>query len=495
MKSLELSQCTTGEYISGSFRPLEALLESEARRRSRNKIDQYYPEKGPLGRDLYKKHMEFFAAGRDHRERLFLAGNRCGKTEGAGAYEMALHLTGRYPTWWVGRRFDHAIQAWAAGDTNQTTRDILQAKLLETSRQGLGTGMIPGDTILSTRPKSGIPGAIEVVYVQHVSGGVSVLHFKSFESGRECFQGTEQHVVWLDEEPPEPVYTECLMRTTKTGPSSGGILAVTFTPLNGHSAVVGKFLNEPERAAANRHVTRATWDDVPHLSTAEKAEMLAKLPLYQRDARTKGIPQLGSGAIYPVPESDIVVPRFEIPAHWPRAYGLDVGYNRTAAVFGAKDPESGVIYLYSEHYVGREEPVIHAQAIRARGDWIRGVIDPAARGRGQADGRQLLQNYKDLGLDVELADNSVYSGIEKVWQLLSGGMLKVFADLTNWLREFRLYRWDEKGHVVKEADHLMDATRYLVNSGRDRMTTKPVESEPELIGGFDDGDFPGGWMS
>ena len=105
-------------------------LQAEAWRRSRNKIEQYYPEKGPLRRELYPKHMAYFAAGRHHRERLFLAGNRCGKTEGVGAYEMAVHLTGRYPSWWQGRRFDHAIHAWAAGDTNQTTRDILQAKLL-----------------------------------------------------------------------------------------------------------------------------------------------------------------------------------------------------------------------------------------------------------------------------------------------------------------------------------------------------------------------------
>jgi phage terminase large subunit-like protein len=374
--------------------------------------------------------MECFAAGRDHRERLFLAGNRCGKTEGVGAYEMSLHLTGRYPDWWQGRRFDHAIKAWAAGDTNQTTRDILQAKLLgkvayqADEVSGLGTGMIPGDTIIGTRPKAGIPGAIESAYVHHVTGGISVLQFKSYEAGRESFQGTEQDVVWLDEEPPADIYIESLMRTMQTGSFGGGIVLLTFTPLNGWSEVVDRFLNEQERRVSNRHVTQASWDDVPHLSESEKADMLAKLPAYQRDARTKGIPQLGSGAIYPVPESDIVVPHRDIPPNWPRVYGLDVGYNRTAAVWGARDPQSQIIYLYSEHYMGREEPAIHAAAIRARGAWIPGVIDPSARGRGQADGRQLLQDYQDLGLDLQMALNAVESGLFEVWQLLSGGMFE-----------------------------------------------------------------------
>jgi hypothetical protein len=144
--------------------------------------------------------------------------------------------------------------------------------------------------------------------------------------------------------------------------------------------------------------------------------------------------------------------------------------------------------------MGREEPAIHAQAIRARGDWIPGVIDPAARGRGQADGRQLLQDYRDLGLDVQIAINAVESGIFELWQLLSGGMLKVFPELTNWLNEYRRYRRDEKGHVVKEADHLMDATRYLIKSGRERMTAPVVEEPPEPEYGIFGGLGAGGWM-
>lgn len=230
----------------------------------------------------------------------------------------------------------------------------------------------------------------------------------------------------------------------------------------------------------SRFCLRMGWQDIPHLSEETRQEMLAALPPHQRDARSKGIPQLGAGAIYPVPESDLVVPDFEIPAHWPKAFGLDVGWNRTAAVWGALDRESDTLYLYSEYYRGQAEPAIHAQAIRARGEWIPGVIDPAARGRAQADGRQLLQDYIDLGLDLEVAFNGVESGIYEVWQRMSSGRLKAFKSLVSWASEFRLYRRDEKGRIVKENDHIIDATRYLVMSGLERAKTKPAPKKDQV---------------
>lgn len=244
------------------------------------------------------------------------------------------------------------------------------------------------------------------------------------------------------------------------------------------------------------HVTTCTWYDVPHLTQQAIEEMLAGYPPHQREARSKGIPSLGSGAIYPVSEEDVIVPDFPIPDLWPRAYGLDVGWNRTAAIWGARDPGSGVVYLYSEHYMGREEPVIHAEAIRARGEWIPGVIDPAARGRGQRDGEQLLQNYIDLGLRLTVAHNGVESGLQKVWNMFVSGKLKAFKSLGYWLEEFRKYQRDEKGHVKKVNDHLMDAKRYLVVSGLDEMVIQPDKRQSlSEYDHFTGGDSSLGWMS
>lgn len=207
----------------------KSITDDEARR----KLWTYYPETGPLRRELYTKHMAFFAAGAEHRERLMLAANRIGKTEGVGGYELTLHLTGLYPDWWVGRRFDKGVAAVAAGDTSKTVRDIIQRKLL--GRPGeFGTGLIPGDTLARTTAKGGVPDAIDTVRVRHVTGMHSVLLFRSYDQGREAFQGDEQDVIWMDEEPPMAVYTECLVRTMTTN----GLILCTFTPLKGLSEVV-----------------------------------------------------------------------------------------------------------------------------------------------------------------------------------------------------------------------------------------------------------------
>lgn len=197
-----------------------------------------YPDTGPLRRELYGKHLQFFRNGLSNRERLFLAANRVGKSEGVGAYETTLHLTGIYPEWWEGRRFSHPVSVWAAGDTAQTTRDIIQNKLFGPI-DDFGTGTIPGDLIIG-RPstKSGIPDAFEIGRVRHVSGGTSIIALKSYDQRRKAFQGTEKHVIWLDEEPPLAIYTECLLRTMTTN----GLIICTFTPLLGMSEVVLMYL-------------------------------------------------------------------------------------------------------------------------------------------------------------------------------------------------------------------------------------------------------------
>ena len=213
------------------------LLQEKALRSRQRKLFEMYPDRGPLRRDLYGKHLAFFSDGKRYRERLFLAANRVGKTEGAGGYETALHLTGLYPRWWKGWRFARPIKAWAAGDTRETTRDIVQAKLLGPLDE-MGTGLLPGRFILSFKRKSGVQDSVDFVKVRHVSGGTSVLKFKSYDQKRHAFQGTEQDLIWLDEEPPLDVYSECLVRTMTTN----GRLMLTFTPLKGISDVVMAFL-------------------------------------------------------------------------------------------------------------------------------------------------------------------------------------------------------------------------------------------------------------
>ena len=448
-----------------------------------NKQQLVFPESGELNRFQYPKQLEFFKAGKKYKIRAMIAANRVGKTY-AGGYETALHLTGLYPDWWEGRRFDTHIQAIAAGVTADTTKLVIQ-KMLLGDYTDMGSGMIPKHLIVG-KPTylPGVPEAIQTVRVRHVSGGVSILHFKSYVQGREKFQGFEAAWIWLDEEPTDQsIFSECLTRTMTVK----GSLIATFTPLFGVSEVVlsflpgGKFPKDGHSSDGVKHITQITWDEAPHLSKEERDLMLAQYSDHERQARSEGMPQLGSGAIYPIPLNEILVKPFKIPDFWRRAYGFDVSFNRTAAVWAAQDPDGGTWYIYSEYVQGDKPIPVHAEAIKARGTYIWGAVDPAAKKftAGHDDNRKFLELYQAAGLLLELADNVPGSGILKVRNMLETGELKVFSTLENWQSEYLLYRRDEKGNVVKKFDDAMDATRYLIATGIKLAVSKTESGESE----------------
>jgi phage terminase large subunit-like protein len=195
-----------------------------------------FPDGGPFRRALYPRHMEVIEATADCNQVAFIAANKVGKTE-LGCYCLATWLSGEYPSWWRGRRFDHATTIWTAGEKNAVVRDSVQLKLLG-PLSDIGTGLIRGPLIERATRKSGLADAIDTVHVRHVSGGVSTLRFKSYEEGREAFQSTDLDVIHLDEEPKMEIYTEAFIRTMVRE----GLALLTFTPLNGWDEVVELFL-------------------------------------------------------------------------------------------------------------------------------------------------------------------------------------------------------------------------------------------------------------
>jgi hypothetical protein len=226
----------------------------------------------------------------------------------------------------------------------------------------------------------------------------------------------------------------------------------------------------------SRVLIQATWDDSPHLSGEQKESLWSSIPPHERDARTKGVPSLGSGRIYPIAEEDIAVDPFNIPAYWPRAYGFDADWNNTAAMFGAWDRDSDIVYFYSEHFQRQQAPAVHASAILARGEWLTGAMDPSTHGKiNSTDGKRLSDEYRKLNLRLVDADNAVEAGIFACYQRMTRGGLKVFRTCGNWFKEFRIYRRDENGKVVKENDHLMDAGRYLIMTGMRYAAIDPGE--------------------
>lgn len=211
-----------------------ALLEERARRKARNKLGDYKP---------YAKQAEFHAAGLTHRERLFMAANQVGKTWGGG-FEVAMHLTGKYPDWWAGRRWDRPTFWLAGSESGELTRKGVQRILLGKPelRDEWGTGAIPGESLKDWTMRQGVADAVASIVVDHIAGGQSTLQLNSYDQGRSKWQAETVDGVWFDEEPPEDVYFEGLTRTNATG----GMVMLTFTPLKGFSNVVKLYLSDSD---------------------------------------------------------------------------------------------------------------------------------------------------------------------------------------------------------------------------------------------------------
>lgn len=439
------------------------MVELDRRQRT-NRLSKYQP---------YEKQKEFHASGATKRERLFMAGNQLGKTL-SGAAEAAMHLTGKYPDWWEGHRFDKAIIMLAGSESYELTRDGVQRLLVgpPMSDEDWGTGYIPKADIIATTRRSGVSGALDSVTVRHINGGTSIVLFKAYEQGRGKWQANTVDYVWFDEEPPEDVYFEGITRTNATK----GLIAVTFTPLKGMSTVVARYILE---ASIDRSVTTMTIDDADHYSPEERAKIIASYPAHEREARTRGTPSLGSGRIFPVPEEDITVPPISIPKHWVQIGGIDFGWDHpTAAAHLAWDRDSDIIYV-TKVYRKREAPVVlHAAALKPWGDWLPWSW-PHDGNNDTAAGENLASQYKAQGLGFlpdratfEDGSNSVEAGLMDMLDRMVTGRWKVFSNCSEWFEEFRLYHRKD-GKVVKERDDVLSASRYALMMKRFAQTHTP----------------------
>ncbi len=419
----------------------------------------------------YPKQLEFLNFGRLKRERLLMAGNRLGKTE-TGAFEAAAHATGRYAPWWKGRRFEGPTRGWVVGETSLATRDICQTKLCGEPgvTEMLGTGMLPKDTIIDTSLARGVTDAMDTVQVRHKSGGISIVRFKSTEQGRAKFQGEALDWIWFDEEPPIEIYAEGMARIGERD----GICWVTFTPIQGPTAVVLRYTDEPSN---DRVWVQMTLDDVPpdgHLSAETKAKMEAGYMPHEREARARGVPALGEGRIFMTPEAMIIEPPLEyIPAHWHKIWGIDFGIGHPfAAVLAIWDKDNDVVHIHEVVRMSDALTMAHAAAIKRIGDGIPVAWPRDGTERDRNTGEPLANSYRKLGVRMlhehaQWEDSSVstWAGIKEWDEREKTGRLRVAAQLTMWFEERRFYHLKE-GKIVKIKDDLMSATRICLMSKR-----------------------------
>lgn len=449
------------------------LLEKKAQWEKYNSLEKFSP---------YEFQKKFYGASKEAKRRFLCAANRVGKSFSEAA-EVSYHLTGLYPEWWNGHKFEYPILCWCVGITGDSTRKVLQKELFGTPMAkdsgALGTGAIPRNLIdFDTMERDG--GKIILAKIKHHKDGVfdgwSTIEFRSTQQGEHVLMGATVDYIWIDEEDPfksMEIYAQCVTRTATTG----GLITITATPENGLTKLVDLFMKD---TTGYLYFQNATWDDAPHLTDEVKKELLASIPEWQHEMRSRGLPMMGEGLIFDIAESDIACEPFEIPDHWRRVCALDIGVaHDTAAVWSAYDAATDTIYIYDCYHAKAGVPALHATAINARGRWIPVILPHDADNTERGSGRSVSQYYQEAGVNTMLEtfynpvdwtgnkNNFVEPGIMEMTQRMKTGRLKVFKNCGRFFEEMRRYHRKD-GKIVKTFDDTMDAARYSVLSVKTR---------------------------
>lgn len=443
---------------AAQLKELLEILEAVDKRQTYNRLSFYSP---------YPKQRQFHDFGSTKRERLLMAGNQQGKTYSAAA-ETALHLTGDYPKDWLGKKFTKPIKMWAAGESSTIVRDTQQSLLcgppgVETE---FGTGLIPKNSF-HDKPSltRGVTDALDTIQVTHrtdgVEDGVSILSFKSYEQGRTKFQAGTLDAVWLDEEPDENIYGEVLARITATK----GIIYMTFTPLKGRTKVVCRYIDEysPDRVIVNMQI-----EDALHIPPEERQKIIDGYQKHEREARTRGTPILGSGAIFTESEENVVEqPVRPVPLHWAKLWAIDFGIGEDhafAAVLLLWDRDTDVVHVHHVIKMVGALPINHAAAMKAIGADVP-VAWPQDGTAREKSGAVVSSLYKKEGLRM-LPDHATFvqggysteAAVIEIQEREKNGKFKISSTCSDYLEERRFYHRKD-GKIIHVRDDIVSATQ------------------------------------
>ncbi|MFW0778451.1 MAG: terminase large subunit domain-containing protein [Rickettsiales bacterium] len=447
-----------------------ALLEEQISRANQTKYlsqwDSFYPWQKQFAESTAKYH-----------ECCLCAANQIGKTF-TGTEIDALHLLGDYPKDYKGHTFDFAPVCWGLGYSMEKTRDLLQNALFGKYSGGeFEGGLVPKDRIIGWESAVGTPNAMRTVRVKHRLG-TSVIQFWSYSQGQHAIMGDVVDWVHIDEEPrDQTIRPQVLTRTINGDRGKGGRVIYTFTPENGRTDLVIKFMDDP---SPNQFFMMKGWDDAPHMTKEKRERLLQQYPEHQRDMRTKGVPMLGHGRIYDIADEMITCDSFEVAPYHYVIHGMDFGWDHPQAhVQLVEDRDSGTFYVTRAYKASK---ISANDAWGTVKDWGNNVPtawphDGLQNEKGRDDAVQQKTHYAKAGFNmcrhmatwpdvpdgkggVRTGGNSVEHGLYEIGDLMRKGKFKICRHLTDLLDELRQYHRDDKGKIVKVRDDLLDAMRY-----------------------------------
>jgi len=430
--------------------------------------------------------LKFFHDTYKSDRRGILAANRIGKTVST-CFETACHLTGRYPEWWQGKRFNKPVNVMVAGEGWTQVALVLQKELLGTNdikiTNDVGAGAIPRDAIVFDTMRSDGANCMGVE-IRHVSGANSYLLFANYTQEVRQMQGFKLNLAVFDEQPPDDFFSEIVTRTATT---QGQVLC-SFTPLKGLNGLVSKFWNHEE---GYEHI-RVSWDDVPEYDPWGEPFLLMEtrrqlerdyLP-HERDARRNGVPVMGKGAVFQI-------------RNWPtyktgdydlrnisgihRIIALDLGLVNDKTVISMMywHPQEREAWLHTQIVVkGVEEAnpvnyINHLMRPEVFGTPIVLPADAGTQGRYTMSPQSIRELFEEYQLNVHpdaimnppddqgKRSNHKSFGINVMRQMLEMGSLHVNENCVEFLREAQNYFVDDKGRF-SDPDDCIDSARYAL---------------------------------
>ncbi len=435
---------------------------------------------------------------KDHKVIGVTCGNQMGKSEITCAI-LAVQLTGVYPKWWTGKKYDRPVRVMAAGVDSNHNKNVIQERLFGTNnfrlKEELGSGMIPKDSIFLKSVVSQRGDGIDSVKIKHSSGGWSELIFRSYSQGREAAQGFPADIIMIDEQPNDDFWREALTRTRATR----GHVICSFTPLLGKTGLVEQLMDldgltdGPEdmfgpkfRSDGKWACIRASWHDAPHIPAAD-IEDAKRDYTYDYNARVYGMPIAGYGAIFRHLESDMVYdPREKhIDDTWPHIIGLDIGHQQdeldknrdpSAAILCAWDEKDDVIYL-TDMWTGPSPTVRDLAKGITSVNHVAPVAWPNDAGRTSMTVQTTIaEQLRERGINLlgkpflnprgadGKKNNFKMPGLQEMNNRFAEGKLLVNKDLVLLVEQMTGYAFDKNGKIQDGNDDMIDAFRYAVMS-------------------------------
>lgn len=427
------------------------------------------------GVNAYKPHLsqeKFHTA--QAKEKLYIGGNRSGKTV-AGVLEMVM---------------------WACGEHKfrETPKPPCRLRAVAVDiEDGIKKILIPEFQkwvpVKYLRNGSWDDSYDRQARILRLNNG-SFIEFMSFEQDVEKFAGTSRHAIFFDEEPPEDIFNECLMRLVDTD----GSYWISMTPLIEMSWIKDRIYDPWAGGEASIYVQEVDTEENPHISIEALNRITRGLSEEEKLARRSGkfISHTGlvfAGSFSPKPYleggnvvHDILDENFhEYVKNWGHFVCMDHGYaNPTVFIFCCYDGDGRIIAydeIYETRKIVRENALLYLQRIESlQINPIYVVGDPSIQNTSAITRTSIQTEYMEHGVPVALGNNDVRAGLVRMQNRFSKRLLFITSRCTQTLKELENYRWDrfassklearrnKRETPLKKNDHCMDALRYGVMS-------------------------------